>query len=278
MSPTEVKELAADIKKNGLFDLPKVWREDDDSPWQLLDGRNRLDAMEIACGPGTANIANTRTVDSSVDPYDYVISANIKRRHLTAKQKRELIAKLLKAQPEKSNRQIAEAVKVHHGTVGAVRDEMEGRGEISHVATHTDTKGRDQPANKGDAAKKAAAKKAAAKKAAEEKARAAAKAEAKAAAEAAAEAAAHADISANGAGEAARSARVHALAEEIKSITALVTALDSDVRDFLRDLVARVTGMAAEQRAGLLRRLRQALDDPAPDDNGLDIPASQRRH
>src|SRR5262249_27349761 len=77
MSPAELKELAEDIKKNGLFDLPKVWRADPDSPLELIDGRNRLDAMEIAFGPGTANAANTRTIGSSVDPYAYVIAANI---------------------------------------------------------------------------------------------------------------------------------------------------------------------------------------------------------
>jgi hypothetical protein len=35
------------------------------------------------------------------------MSANIHRRHLTIEQKRELIGKLLKAQPKQSNRQIA---------------------------------------------------------------------------------------------------------------------------------------------------------------------------
>ena len=63
-------------------------------------------------------------LDKSVDPYGYVISANIHRRHLTAEQKRELIAKLLKATPEKSDRQIAETVKASPTTVGTVRAEM----------------------------------------------------------------------------------------------------------------------------------------------------------
>src|SRR5262249_48331951 len=50
------------------------------------------------------------------DPVAYVISANIKRRHLTTEQKRELIAKLIKAQPEKSSRQVAKVVGVSHTT------------------------------------------------------------------------------------------------------------------------------------------------------------------
>ena len=39
------------------------------------------------------------------------------RRHLTAEQKREMIAKVLKAQPEKSNRTIAKQTKVDDKTV-----------------------------------------------------------------------------------------------------------------------------------------------------------------
>ena len=52
-------------------------------------------------------------------PYAYVTSANIHRRHLTAEQKRELIAKLIEADPTKSNRQIAKTVKVDHKTVAS---------------------------------------------------------------------------------------------------------------------------------------------------------------
>ena len=72
-------------------------------------------------------------LDKSVDPYAYVISANIHRRHLTAEQKRELIAKLIKATPEKSDRQIAETVKASPTTVGTVRAGMEAKGEVSKL-------------------------------------------------------------------------------------------------------------------------------------------------
>src|SRR5262249_50024843 len=81
-------------------------------------------------------------------PAAYVISANIHRRHLTTEQKRELITKLIKAAPEKSDRQIAAAAKVDHKTVGVARARVEGRGEIPHVEERTDTKGRKQPARK----------------------------------------------------------------------------------------------------------------------------------
>jgi hypothetical protein len=87
-----------------------------------------------------------------VDPWEAAISANIHRRHLTAEQKRELIAKLLKAKPKpkpkQSNRQIAKQVKADDKTVAKVRKELEARSEISNVDTRTDTKGRKQPAER----------------------------------------------------------------------------------------------------------------------------------
>jgi hypothetical protein len=83
------------------------------------------------------------------DPYDFVISANIHRRHLTAEQKRELIGNLLKANPEKSDRRIAETVKASPTTVGDVRSKMEATGDVSKLDTRRDTKGREQPARKG---------------------------------------------------------------------------------------------------------------------------------
>ena len=60
----------------------------------------------------------------------YVISKNIRRRHLTLEQKRELIEKLLRADPTKSDRQIARTVKADNKTVGAVRKRAEAREEI----------------------------------------------------------------------------------------------------------------------------------------------------
>ncbi|MBX5221429.1 hypothetical protein HJC04_14040 [Rhizobium sp. NLR8a] len=147
MSESELRELGEDIKRNGL--RSRIVLMPDNEDYVLLDGRNRIAAMEMAGLDVSKELSedpfSTETVPQTTDPYSYVISANIHRRHLTQEQKRNLVAKLLKATPEKSNRQIAATIGVDHKTVGAVRQEREARGEIPHVVTITDTNGREQP-------------------------------------------------------------------------------------------------------------------------------------
>jgi hypothetical protein len=162
MSSDELKALGEDIKANGMK-VPVVLRraKDEDDEFELVDGRNRLDALE-AVG---INVGEDRHDDDycdlppltcswrfdweilvdEVDPYAFVISANIHRRHLTTGQKRELVAKVLKAQPASSDRAIANVTKVSDKTVGAVRRELEGGAEIPHLEVRTGTNGQKQP-------------------------------------------------------------------------------------------------------------------------------------
>jgi hypothetical protein len=105
LSEAELAALGKDIRKHGLTSSIAVW-SDGKSPEQLLDGRGRLDAIEIEIGPAIVGppsimagkdflaVNKVIVLDRSVDPYAYVISANIHRRHLTVEQKHELIAKL----------------------------------------------------------------------------------------------------------------------------------------------------------------------------------------
>jgi hypothetical protein len=189
MSEAELRELGKDIKKNGLRSPIILWSPGDQldksAKVYLLDGRNRLDAMElvgmetidkdgklskllggssrlrgIRCDPvrhlHEISVAHAmgdweekkpiRKPD--IDPYTFVLSANMHRLHLTADQKRDVIAKLLRAKPEISDRAIAKQTKVDHKTVGKARAELEGRGEIPHVEKRTDAKGRKQPSAK----------------------------------------------------------------------------------------------------------------------------------
>ena len=67
---------------------------------------------------------------------------------LTPEQKREIIGKLLKVSPEKSDRQVAKLTGVSHPHVGKVRRSLEQTGDVETVSTSTDTKGHKQPRTK----------------------------------------------------------------------------------------------------------------------------------
>jgi hypothetical protein len=150
MKGEEYDALVADIKANGLHEVIITHQG------MILDGRNRYRACLVAgVKPNFFDFQSTFQGQQINDPAAFVISANIHRRHLTAEQRRDLIAKLLKEQPEKSNRQIAKTAKVDDKTVGAVRREMESTAEIPQLekTVGADGKVRKQPAKKSKAAK-----------------------------------------------------------------------------------------------------------------------------
>jgi hypothetical protein len=143
-SKAELKELADDIAANGLRSSIVLWEEND----ALLDGRHRLDALALLgflCVDDHDRLALNRLwtgswvaddprmlrfVRVAGDPYKLALSYNLHRRHLTPDQKRDLIAKVLKAKPEQSNRAIAKQVKADDKTVASVRRAMESTAEI----------------------------------------------------------------------------------------------------------------------------------------------------
>jgi len=93
LPPDELRELAEDIKTNLLREVV-VFSEDG----LLIDGRNRLAAMELAGIPFEMNLHSRTLHYGDVDAY--IISKNIHRRHLTKEQKAALIIKVLKASEE----------------------------------------------------------------------------------------------------------------------------------------------------------------------------------
>lgn len=176
LPPDEVKALADDIQKNRMQTPIVLWRECSGASLLLLDGRNRLDALALSgClrprrdrAPREKMGVYMRCVqdrplqivdkdDDCIgdlktevggDPYDIVLSLNVHRRHLTAEQKRELIAKVLKAKPEQSNRAIAKQVKVDHKTVADVRSKAVSTGEIPQLTETVGIDGKKRGAQK----------------------------------------------------------------------------------------------------------------------------------
>ena len=134
MSPDELKTLGEDIRANGFAHQCVFWTPDSDyrkwseadclqrfkrGEFYLLDGRNRVAALaslgyldgwpdrDWPPWPPAHDAYDPITLGPDTDPYRFILSANLHRRHLTAAQKQNLIAAELKAQPEKSNRAIA---------------------------------------------------------------------------------------------------------------------------------------------------------------------------
>ena len=121
--------LGEDIKTFGLMVPIVLWKGDGYEGLLLLEGRSRLGAMERVgieiVKDGKLDYCAFPYEVHEGDPYAFVVSVNLHRRHLTAEQKRELIAVLLKAQPSKSNREIARQAKASPTTVGEVRSTVQ---------------------------------------------------------------------------------------------------------------------------------------------------------
>lgn len=167
MDEAELKELADDIKANGLRTGVAILGKKPDQPSTnlpvLIDGRNRLDAMAQA-GLLAVNNQGHLCIRSSDeagqglrlikynyrdgDPDKLVLSLNIYRRHLTPERRRALIAALLKTDPTQSDRQIGRQIHADHKTIASDRAALETWGTVPHVETRTDTLGRQQRATK----------------------------------------------------------------------------------------------------------------------------------
>jgi DNA-binding Lrp family transcriptional regulator len=143
-------ELRDAIRARGIRVPLLLWRPDANSPWLLIGGRNR--AAVLADGPdGAVRIAAAiEQADrfTGGDPRAIVRDFDINRRHLTADQKRAIIAELLKADPSRSDRSIAKEVNASPTSVGAVRKREEAAGTVSTMDTRVGRDGIAQPASK----------------------------------------------------------------------------------------------------------------------------------
>ena len=106
MTDEELKSLANDIKKNGLRE--KITYRLVEGVPQILDGRNRMQALELAgyWEPGSGFFPTTsfnQVEMTDAEATAFIISKNLERRHLTTDQKRDFILALLKVDPSPSN-------------------------------------------------------------------------------------------------------------------------------------------------------------------------------
>ena len=171
LSAEELQELADDIQTNGLRSAIHLRKLDDDE-YEVIDGRNRLDALAKLGLLGIDQQSGRLIVTKSFNPKDkwtapsmglpsqpfayatsqdipaLVRSLNIHRRHLNVDQRREVIVKLLKLDPTKSDRTIAKELKRDHKTIGKVRAKLEEGGELLPTSKRTGLDGKEQPAKK----------------------------------------------------------------------------------------------------------------------------------
>jgi hypothetical protein len=167
MPDAEIDELAQDIAANGLLEPVVFWADNtaqkesgqhwglEHCPTYLLDGRSRLAAIkrlgrhlwEMRCltkspqHPAIVVPAWRRKPQAVIgawpwryfDPWAYLVSANIRRRHLSQMQKHEVIGKLLRRRPELSDRALAKLACVSDKTIAPARAEAEQCAEIPHI-------------------------------------------------------------------------------------------------------------------------------------------------
>jgi ParB-like chromosome segregation protein Spo0J len=141
LTAEERAELKADIEQNGIA-YPVIVTDTN----ELIDGLNRL---EIAVELGLSTVP-LKVLDGLSPERKRAMAEdlNTHRRHLSREQKHDLIARRLKAEPNRSNNAIATELQVSDKTVGSVRANLEACSEIPNTDKRVDTSGRKQPATK----------------------------------------------------------------------------------------------------------------------------------
>ncbi len=121
LPPLTAEERAALIESIGTFGILQPIIVDEAG--NVIDGHHRAEiAAELGVDcPRTVlpDLTEEQKVEQS-------IALNLGRRHLTRGQRRELIRKLIEAEPEASDRHVARLVGADHKTVGAIRRELSG--------------------------------------------------------------------------------------------------------------------------------------------------------
>src|SRR5262249_8388159 len=136
MEGAEFDELVADIKKCGQ--QAQIVLKDG----MILDGRNRYRAC-LAAGIEPMFACEAYS-DRITDPVAFVVAANIRRRHLKPEDKIKILAQLVAAHPEKSDRQHAKEAGVSHPTMAKARRKAEATGKALPVDKRVGADGKER--------------------------------------------------------------------------------------------------------------------------------------
>ena len=140
--------LKEDIKANGLLIPVEV-----DEDGNVLDGHHRVRAC-TELGIEWRGTWKVREGLTEAEKRRHALTLNIRRRHLTGEQKRELVAQQLVDAPERSDRSIAKDVGVSDHTVNAVRKKMVATAQIAQLDKTVGKDGKERPASKPKATRK----------------------------------------------------------------------------------------------------------------------------
>jgi hypothetical protein len=138
LTDAETIGLIQDIEAAGEVLVPIIVTQDDD----VIDGGHRLEiAAELGLTLDKVPLV-VRHVKDQAEAEDLCRRLNVRRRQLTPAERHEQIAKILKADPESSDRKVAAAVGVDHKTVATARQGLQSSGEIPHSPKRTGKDGR----------------------------------------------------------------------------------------------------------------------------------------
>jgi hypothetical protein len=122
LSPTELRDLANDIRDKGL-QVPIVLYNG-----QILDGWHRYQACM------TENVEPEFQDYHGDDPVSYVMSMNMHRRHMLKQDQRRVAKLIIGMHPERSDRSVAKDTGLSHTTIPAIRAELQEEQEAARSA------------------------------------------------------------------------------------------------------------------------------------------------
>lgn len=140
LSPDEYRALEESVLAHGIL-VPIIV----DEHGVVIDGHHR---QKIAREHDLPCPREVKAMFTDTEKRTMALSLNIDRRHLTREQRRGLLEESLKVDPQLSDREHGRRTGVDHKTAGAVRCDLETRGEIPHAEQRSDSLGRQQPSSK----------------------------------------------------------------------------------------------------------------------------------